>query len=195
MNYMVNSQRGSISWKEGRRVTARMMPSLGWTSGCRERHGGGLRLCSGLETNLKLQCAFSLPSGKLEAWGGGRSVSTKADSSGQCPKNFYLLILHKSVFPRVICCYGISAVESYRIIPLLSVCLNVGKKIPLIWNSCLMPAILPHSSVWAGLLCAVHIFRMAGFQAFRASVFKSAGERRQQSSAGWCLPKCGLITE
>ena len=96
-------------------------------------------------------------------------------------------------FPESFADIVISAVESYKIIPLLSVCLNMGEKIPLIWNSCLMPAILPHSSVWAGLLCAVHIFRMTGFQAFRASVFKSTGERRQQSSAGWRLPKCGLI--
>lgn len=123
----------------------------------------------------------------------GASVFTKADSSHQHPKNFCLLISHESVFARVICGYWtLPTRESRKNHSLLSVCLGMGE-ILVIWN----PRFSPPSCLTAvcGQVCsAAHVSRKTGLQAFRASVFKSSGERRQQSSAGWCLPKCGLRT-
>ena len=129
----------------------------------------------------------------LRSWNPRGLYPQKQIPVATIPEIFISLSYTCQSFP-VICWYCISVLESCKIIPLLSVCLNWGKKNPLIWNSCLMSAILPHRNVWAGLLYATHIFRMTRFQVFRASVFKSTGERRQQSSAGWCLPRCGLVT-
>lgn len=54
-----------------------------------------------------------------------------------------------------------------------------------------MPAISPPRSVWAGLLPPHHLQKdwISGLQ---SRCLKPTGESRQQSCAGWCLPKCGL---
>lgn len=191
MNYVVILREEASARTEEERSQPERCPTLaGPLAICWA--GGGLILLRSWNPNAPLPC--SQGSWKLGRGGGRRGLyPQKQIPVATIPEIFISLSYMRQSFP-VICWYCISALESCKIIPLLSVCLNMREKTPLIWNSCLMSAILPPSSVWAGLLCAAHIFRMTRFQVFRASVFKSTGERRQQSSAGWCLPRCGLIT-
>ena len=137
-------------------------------------------------TILKLPTCF-LPAhrevGSLED-----SLSTKAYSSGQDPrsflceqKNWKILppVSQESVFPShlpipYLYCGILQNLSGYLL-------LNKGQ-VPPIGNSCVVPAILPRCSVWAGRLSAARL-QSDWISGFQSRYLQSTGERRQQSRA------------
>lgn len=134
-------------------------------------------LCS-CEPFWNFRPTFPLLTGKLKAWGilypqrhipvarilGIFCVNKKWENSFSCLTGVSLSQSFTNTLP-------ISTLESCKIIPVICL-LNVGQ-VPPIGNSCVMPAVLPHCSMWAVLLSAAHVFRMTGFQAFRTNFLNS----------------------
>lgn len=118
-------------------------------------------------------------------------MSSKGDSWDQHLGHSLLLISYKSVFARVFDWHRVSALESCKHIP-PHLSFSTGENYLSSRTLASCPH-LPSLHCEAGLPSAAHVVIKSAFQACRASVLQSIGERRQQSFAGGCVPKCGLI--
>lgn len=132
MNYIVIPREGSSaerkkkghSWYD---ALPRLAPRLA---------GRVVYICSG-GPSWNFPCASSLPSGKLEGW---RVLYPQKHIPVASILGIFVSLSHRNwPFPESFANTE-STLKSCKTIPLLFVCLNMGES-PLIWNSCVMPAI------------------------------------------------------